>query len=94
MNRYSIMGWSHDADRKNNAYDDSQMLDNFIQVVNSQDKYNNNVDGIINAIPIIIWHNIDNTGEEYATSVDLFEAEIKYLYDNGFTVLTISDLGG
>jgi peptidoglycan/xylan/chitin deacetylase (PgdA/CDA1 family) len=93
MNRYSIVGWSHDADRKNNGYDDSQMLDSFIEVVNSQDKYNNNADGTINAIPVIIWHKIDNTGEEYATSVDLFEAEIKYLYDNGFTVLMMSDLG-
>jgi peptidoglycan/xylan/chitin deacetylase (PgdA/CDA1 family) len=93
MNRYSIVGWSHDAHRKNNGYDDSQMLDSFIEVVNSQDKYNNNADGTINAIPVIIWHKIDNTGEEYATSVDLFQAEIKYLYDNGFTVLMMSDLG-
>jgi peptidoglycan/xylan/chitin deacetylase (PgdA/CDA1 family) len=93
MNRYSIAGWSHDAHRKNNAYDDSQMLDSFIEVVNSQDKYNNNANGTINAIPVIIWHKIDNTGEEYATSVNLFQAEIKYLYDNGFTVLRMSDLG-
>jgi hypothetical protein len=25
--------------------------------------------------------------------VNLFDAEMKYLYDNGFTVLTMADLG-
>src|SRR5215208_2626422 len=94
-NRYSIMGWSHDAERKENSYSDSQMLDRFIEVVNSQSTYN--TDGKINAIPIIIWHRIDNSGEgdpeQYATSIDLFEKEIKYLHDNGFKVLTMADLG-
>jgi hypothetical protein len=71
-NKYSIMGWSHDSEKKNNAYNDQQMLDRFVQVVNSQNEY--------------------NTNEEYSTSMDLFEAEMKYLYDNGFTVLTMADL--
>ena len=78
------MGWSHDAERRENAYSDSQMLDRFIEVVNSQSTYN--TDGTINAIPIIIWHRIDNSGEgdpeQYATTIDLFEKEIKYLHDN------------
>ena len=94
-NRYSIMGWSHDADRSKNSYDDSEMLDRFIEVVNSQSTYN--TDGTINAIPIIIWHRIDNSvegdSEQYATSIDLFEKEIKYLHDNGFKVLSMADLG-
>jgi peptidoglycan/xylan/chitin deacetylase (PgdA/CDA1 family) len=88
-NKYSIMGWSHDSEKKNNAYNDQQMLDRFVQVVNSQNEYNANG---INAVPILIWHKIDNTNEEYSTSIDLFEAEMKYLYDNGFTVLTMADL--
>jgi peptidoglycan/xylan/chitin deacetylase (PgdA/CDA1 family) len=87
--RYSIMGWSHDSERKNNAYNDQQMLERFVQVVNSQTEYN--TDGI-NAAPVLIWHKIDNTLEEYSTSIDLFEAEMRYLYDNGFTVLTMADL--
>src|ERR671914_532981 len=66
-----------------------------IEVVNSQSTYN--TDGTINAIPIIIWHRIDNSGEgdpeQYATTIDLFEKEIKYLHDNGFKVLTMADLG-
>jgi peptidoglycan/xylan/chitin deacetylase (PgdA/CDA1 family) len=94
-NRYSIMGWSHDAERRDNSYSDSEMLDRFIEVVNSQSTYN--TDGTINAIPIIIWHRIDNSGvgdpEQYATSIDLFEKEIKYLHDNGFKVLTMADIG-
>ena len=88
-NKYSIMGWSHDSEKKNNAYNDQQMLDRFVQVVNSQNEYNTNG---INAVPILIWHKIDNTNEEYSTSMDLFDAEMKYLYDNGFTVLTMADL--
>lgn len=94
-NRYSIMGWSHDAERKENSYSDSEMFDRFIEVVNSQSTYN--TDGTINAIPIIIWHRIDNSGvgdpEQYATTIDLFEKEIKYLHDNGFKVLTMADIG-
>ena len=88
-NKYSIMGWSHDSEKKNNAYNDQQMLGRFVQVVNSQNEYNTNG---VNAVPILIWHKIDNTNVEYSTSVDLFEAEMKYLYDNGFTVLTMADL--
>lgn len=83
------MGWSHDSEKKSNAYNDQQMLERFVQVVNSQNEYNTNR---VNAVPILIWHKIDNTNEEYATSMDLFEAEMKYLNDNGFIVLTMADL--
>lgn len=65
------------------------MLEKFVEVVNSQNKYNT---ADVNAVPILIWHKIDNSKEEYTTSIDLFEAEMKYLYDNGFTVLTMADL--
>jgi peptidoglycan/xylan/chitin deacetylase (PgdA/CDA1 family) len=95
VNRYSIMGWSHDADRYKYSYDDSGMFDRFVEVVNSPSRYNTG--GTINAIPIVIWHRIDNSGEGdpkvYATTPDLFEKEIKYLHDNGFKVLTMADLG-
>ncbi len=53
-NQYSIKGWSHDLSRRINSYDDAGLYDRFIQVVNSQSKYNKN--GTINAIPIIIYH--------------------------------------
>jgi peptidoglycan/xylan/chitin deacetylase (PgdA/CDA1 family) len=51
VNRYSIIGWSHDGDRKTNSYDDSQMFNKFVDVVNSQSIYNTG--GTINAIPIV-----------------------------------------
>lgn len=87
--KYSIVGWSHDSEKKNNAYNDQQMFERFVEVVNSQTKYNANG---VNAVPILIWHKIDNANEEYSTSANLFDAELKYLHDNGFTVLTMADL--
>ena len=92
------------------------MFKKFVEVVNGQDKYNNNFDGddeddrenTIKAIPIITWNNIINhiTKEDEqrqvegnmepslhtTTGIDLFEEEIKYLYDNGFKVITMADL--
>lgn len=88
-NKYSIVGWSHDSERKSYGYNDQQMLERFVEVVNSQSKYN--TDGI-NAVPILIWHRIDNSNEEYSTSTNLFDAEMRYLFDNGFIVLTMADL--
>jgi peptidoglycan/xylan/chitin deacetylase (PgdA/CDA1 family) len=92
VNRYSIMGWTHDSERLANHFDDSQMLQRFIEVVDGQDKYND--ESNISAIPIIIWHNIEDTTADTrtTTSTKLFEAEIKYLHDNGFNVITMSDL--
>jgi peptidoglycan/xylan/chitin deacetylase (PgdA/CDA1 family) len=88
-NKYSIMGWSHDSERKNNAYNDQQMFERFVQVVNSQNEYNSDE---VNAVPILIYHKIDNLNDEYTTSTNLFDAEMKYLHDNGFTVLTMANL--
>jgi hypothetical protein len=51
VHRYSIRGWRHEEERKENEYNDSQMLQRFIEVVNSQSKYNQN--GTINAIPTL-----------------------------------------
>jgi peptidoglycan/xylan/chitin deacetylase (PgdA/CDA1 family) len=90
-NQYSIRGWSHDLSRKVNAYDNPALFDRFIQIVNSQSKYNK--DGTIKAIPIIIYHRAGDTKAiDYNTDLDLFEKEMKYLHDGNFTVLTMSDL--
>ena len=70
-NRYSIIGWSHDYDRIKYSYNDSQMLHRFIKVVNSQEKYDNNLARqttaaeTVEAIPIIVYHRIDNSGASY-----------------------------
>jgi peptidoglycan/xylan/chitin deacetylase (PgdA/CDA1 family) len=77
-------------------YNNSQMLDRFIQAVNSQTKFNE--DGTIRAIPIIIYHDfvqIDDISKNDIptdTSVNLFDLEMKYLHDNGFKVVTMKDL--
>jgi len=98
-NRYSIIGWSHDSDRRKYSYNDSQMLDRFIEVVNSQEQYNNKVipgqaveEGAVEAIPIIVYHRIDNSGAQYSTNVYLFAEEMKYLHDNGFKLISLTDL--
>jgi hypothetical protein len=90
-NRYSIREWSHDS--ANEVYDnDNEMYEEFVNVVNSQENFNG--DGIIRAIPIIAYHELDyGYGTPDSTNVNLFDAEMKYLYDNGFTVLTMADLG-
>jgi peptidoglycan/xylan/chitin deacetylase (PgdA/CDA1 family) len=91
LNRYSIRGWSHDMSRLVNSYTDDELFDRFVNVVNSQSKYNK--DGVINAIPIIIYHRAGDSGVlDYNTNLDLFEKEMKYLHDNNFQVLTMRDL--
>jgi peptidoglycan/xylan/chitin deacetylase (PgdA/CDA1 family) len=88
---YAITGWSHDFSRMVNSYDDSRLFERFIKVVNSQDSYNG--DGQINAIPIIIYHRVGETAPVgYNTDLKLFEKEMKYLHDSGYTVLTMADL--
>jgi peptidoglycan/xylan/chitin deacetylase (PgdA/CDA1 family) len=91
VNRYSIRTWSHDAVKKDNSYDNSEMFEKFVEVVNSQTKYNK--DGKITSIPIVKYHKIDDSGEDYSTNVDLFSDEMRYLYDNSFTVLSMQNLG-
>jgi peptidoglycan/xylan/chitin deacetylase (PgdA/CDA1 family) len=90
-NRYSIVGWSHDYDRIAYFYNDQQMLHRFIQVVNGQDKYNKPGQPV-DAIPIIVYHRIDNSGARYSTTVSLFAAEMQYLHNNGFHIISMSDL--
>ena len=89
-NRYSIRGWSHDLSRRENSYNDNALYDRFVQVVNSQFKYNEN--GMINAIPIIIYHRAGDPGIDYSTDVNLLNKEMKYLHDGNFTVLTMANL--
>jgi hypothetical protein len=77
-------------------YGNVQMLNQFIQEVNLQSLYNKN--GCIETIPIVVYHNflLDNNHQylpdQSFTDVNLFDYEMKYLHDNGFTVLKMSDL--
>ena len=96
-NRYSIGEWSEQHIKNGISYNDSQMYDKFVREVNSQNKYNKN--GFVNAIPLIAYHDIvllpdvRDTNEPSATTLNLFNAEMKYLHDNGFRVITFYNLG-
>ena len=73
------------------------MFDQFIKEVNLQLDYNKN--GCIEAVPIVMYHDflIDPNHiyrpNESFTDVGLFSEEMKYLHDNGFVVLKMSNLG-
>jgi peptidoglycan/xylan/chitin deacetylase (PgdA/CDA1 family) len=90
-NRYSVKEWSHSNADKEYFGNDQLIFEEFVKAVNSQENFNG--DGIIRAIPIIAYHALDHNITPDSTSVNLFDAEMKYLYDNGFTVLTMADLG-
>ena len=90
VNRYDIKERTHNALDTRYSHNDTQIFDKFVQLVDSQTNYNKN--GIIDAVPIIGYHDIDNNKTITSTDVNLFDAEMKYLHDNGFKVLTMSDL--
>ena len=101
-NKFAIKEWSHD--RSHSKFNNNNpklkphgegisnmMYNEFIRVVDEQEEYNNPVQKIV-AIPIVGYHEI-GTSTPYDTSVELFDREMKYLHDNGFRVLTLTDLG-
>jgi len=91
FDKFTIGAWSHDFSRMVNSYNDDGQFKRFIEVVNSQDKFNKG--GLINGIPIVIYHRLGEPDAiDYNTDLKLFKKEMKYLYENGFTVLTMADL--
>jgi peptidoglycan/xylan/chitin deacetylase (PgdA/CDA1 family) len=90
-NRYDIKERTHNALDTRYSHNDTQIFSRFVELVNSQANFNKN--GITNAVPIIGYHDIDNNKTITSTDVSLFDSEMKYLHDNGFKVLTMSDLG-
>jgi peptidoglycan/xylan/chitin deacetylase (PgdA/CDA1 family) len=92
-NRYSIREWNHNAKDRKYAYNSTAIFNTFVQVVNSQSKYNDNKNGMINAIPLIAYHSIDDNRARSSTDIGLFESEMKYLHEHGFKVITMNDLG-
>src|SRR5919199_4665959 len=90
-NRYSIREWSHNAVDRKYRYNDAVIFQRFVQEVNSQQVYNKN--GVIDAIPIIAYHDIDYDKAIDSTDTNLFDQEMKYLHDNGFKVMPMSDIG-
>ena len=91
-NRYSIREWSHNSQDKAYLHNNQIIFEKFVEEVNSGIMFNSKK-GILDAIPIIAYHSIDDNKDPFSTNVSLFAAEMKYLYDNGFKVIPMSDLG-
>jgi hypothetical protein len=101
-NRYDLVNWSdrpkaQGTNQEPMPMNNAQMFLQFISEVNLQSGYNK--DGCINAIPIVVYHNFIKDpnhiyqSNESITDAGLFSAEMKYLHDNGFIVLKMSNLG-
>jgi hypothetical protein len=67
------------------------LFSGFVNLVETQKLYNEGAGKIV-AIPIVGYHGIDKHNP-YDTSEELFDKEMKYLYDNGYKVLRLTDLG-
>jgi hypothetical protein len=89
-NKYSVKEWSHNSADVKLAHNDPQILQRFVEIINSQNQFNRN--GQIIAIPIIAYHSIDDSGGSSSTDINEFAQEMKYLHDNGFRVVTMSSL--
>jgi hypothetical protein len=48
---------------------------------------------MVDAIPIVAYHIIDNSKDPSSTDMNLFAEEMRYLHDNDFKVILMSDLG-
>jgi hypothetical protein len=97
-NRYDIRSASFHHVSNYHNFTPQEMFHVFLQIANGATQYNSN--GRINAIPIIVYHNITNSIGDYtipshasSTTLALFTQEMKYLHDNGFRVLLLNQLG-
>ena len=88
--RYIITELSHEAYKKSGGYSDEEMFEQFIEIVESQTKYN--TENSIRAIPILIYHSVDHTGDDYSINPDLFEKEMQYLFKNGYEIFQMKDI--
>jgi hypothetical protein len=70
-NRYDARSLSFDIIEIKDSFDNTKMFSDFVKIVNSQSAYNQ--DGKINAVPLIIFHNVAwITNRPYNTNVGLF----------------------
>lgn len=88
--RYTITGLSHEAYKKSGGYSDDEMYEQFIKIVESQTKYNTK--NSIGAVPILIYHMVDYSKDDYSINPDLFEKEMKYLFENGYKIFQMKDI--
>ena len=91
-NKYSIRERSQNTLDQTYLHNDPVIFEKFKEQVNSQTVYNN-MKGFIDAIPVIAYHSIDDSKGPSSPDVGLFASEMKYLHNNGFKVIPMSDLG-
>jgi peptidoglycan/xylan/chitin deacetylase (PgdA/CDA1 family) len=82
---YTIVGQSFHWASKENKDSPQQMLNMFKEYVNKHKITPNIYDK-----PILIYHGVDE--REGQTSPDLFNAQMKYLYENNFRVFTMNEI--
>jgi hypothetical protein len=90
-NRYSIREASHNSWDARYLHNDQIIFQKFGEEVNSGVGVNNKR-GMVHAIPIVAYHIIDNSKDPSSTDINLFAAEMKYLHENGFKVIPMSNL--
>ena len=95
-NRYDIRAQSFYHISSNLNFSPPEMFQKFVQRMSSYTPYNEN--GKINAIPVIVYHDLTYSIQDYngmasTITVPLFAQEMKYLHDNGFKVLVLNELG-
>jgi len=76
-NAYSVREWNHNALDRKLLHNDQLIFQKFVQVVNSGISFNNKK-GIVDAIPVVAYHIVDNSLDPSST---WFAAEMKYLHD-------------
>jgi peptidoglycan/xylan/chitin deacetylase (PgdA/CDA1 family) len=101
-NRYAIRSLSFDRYEMKDLFNNASIFSDFGQILNSQSNYNkgngiislsglgNNVGG---AVPLITFHNVRPVNNvPYTTNVGVFAELMKYLHDNGYKVLDMTNL--
>jgi peptidoglycan/xylan/chitin deacetylase (PgdA/CDA1 family) len=101
-NRYAIRSLSFDRYEIKDLFNNASIFSDFGQILNSQSNYNkgngiislsglgNNVGG---AVPLITFHNVRPVNNvPYTTNVGVFAELMKYLHDNGYKVLDMTNL--
>ena len=88
--KYTITGLNHEAYKKSGGYSDEEMYEQFIDIVENQTKYN--TENTIGAIPILIYHSVDYSNDDYNINPDLFEKEMEYLFENRYKIFHMKDI--
>jgi hypothetical protein len=86
-NTYSVREWNHNALDRVLLHNDTIIFQRFIKEVNSGINFNNKK-GLVDAIPVIAYHIVDNSLNPSSSDTNLFATEMKYLHD----VIPMSDL--